>query len=425
MCHLFHSGWGAPCPCPRTRVPPLWSDSQRRTEDDRPWRTNAWRCPGSRPVTVNEQPHQNEETEAAPATEATARSQFLRSTRDGVLRLCNTLVGIFAFITVFNWFEFPEGVREPLIASDVLCLLAFGGMAAWLRKDRGPRSVVVVTFAVVALLLQNILLAHTLRPSLVYFGYIVIIALATGAIAVSRKVALGFLGLVWIPTVPVLIATTPSADWTHILTALFAASVVMLLIQRHNERLLVEGRQRLAAELALRTANDQLEILSQRDPLTGLGNRRFLTSRLEALCNSPSTRLSLALIDLDQFKPINDNLGHLDGDRFLRRVAGALREATRGGDSVGRWGGDEFIVILPDTGLDAAQHAAARLVERVRAVGGEHGLGGHLVTASVGVAERQPGESADALVHRADMAAYAAKAEGGDQFSVGAGAPLH
>jgi two-component system, cell cycle response regulator len=146
------------------------------------------------------------------------------------------------------------------------------------------------------------------------------------------------------------------------------------------------------------------------DPLTRLHNRRFILSQLGALVSAARRHgrpLSVAAVDLDGFKAINDERGHAAGDQVLIAVARALRAALRAEDGVGRLGGEEFLVLLPDADPNAAEHAAERLREAVAALPPPA-----RVTTSVGWATLADDESPDELVRRADDALYAAKAAG-------------
>ncbi len=171
---------------------------------------------------------------------------------------------------------------------------------------------------------------------------------------------------------------------------------------------------RLLTEIKRR--EDELEILSKRDALTKLANRRHLLERIEVeVARVPRGHpLVAVMIDLDRFKQINDAQGHLRGDEMLADVATALKAATRRVDVVGRYGGDEFLVLLPDTKRDDAQVVVDRLVAAVRDVGIRYDAD-HPVTASVGVAEAVPSDDSISLMRRADKNAYEAKRAGGDR----------
>lgn len=164
----------------------------------------------------------------------------------------------------------------------------------------------------------------------------------------------------------------------------------------------------------MRQANEQLRRLSVTDDLTGLRNRRAFEERL-ALEFSMSRRrrreLAILLLDVDNFKSINDRWGHAAGDTALRRLSALLRTTVRLPDLVARYGGEEFGVLLPESGLAAGQGFARRLLERVRAEPWEHGP----VTVSIGVATLNDSLlNGFQLVSMADEALYAAKRNGKD-----------
>jgi diguanylate cyclase (GGDEF)-like protein len=126
--------------------------------------------------------------------------------------------------------------------------------------------------------------------------------------------------------------------------------------------------------------------------------------------------LALLMIDLDNFKLVNDEHGHLRGDEVLMQIAGALERSTRFSDVAGRYGGDEFAVILPDTDVEQARRVAGRLVEGIREVGARVDAK-KPVTASVGIAVAESNDDARSLHRRADEAAYRAKQRGGDRIA--------
>jgi two-component system, cell cycle response regulator len=151
----------------------------------------------------------------------------------------------------------------------------------------------------------------------------------------------------------------------------------------------------------------RLEALLFEDPLTGLVNRRFILTQLAGMISGARRHhrdLTIAMIDIDHFKAVNDSRGHAEGDRVLAAVAQALRRHLRAEDQLGRLGGEEFLALLPDTDAAAAPAAA----EKIRA-----SVAPTAVTVSVGHASWE-GESADELLSRADDALYAAKARGRD-----------
>ena len=164
----------------------------------------------------------------------------------------------------------------------------------------------------------------------------------------------------------------------------------------------------------LRTAVGELDRLARTDPLTSIYNRRQIAELLDAAIATAARHrqpLSVLMVDVDHFKDVNDSHGHNVGDGVLCAIADGLRDAIRSGDFVGRWGGEEFFIILPHTEADGA----ALVAERVRRGVAETPVvvDGDLLamTVSVGVAEFA-GEHVDALVDRADAALYAAKAAG-------------
>ena len=156
------------------------------------------------------------------------------------------------------------------------------------------------------------------------------------------------------------------------------------------------------------------------DGLTGVANRVLLTDRIShAVTRSKrsSTPISLLFCDLDEFKMVNDTLGHTRGDELLALVTRRLVATVRSGDTVARLGGDEFAVLLDDADPAMAFDIATRLIE---AVGAEASIGGHTLfpSMSVGVATTNPGVSANDLLRNADVAMYAAKRSGKGQAEV-------
>lgn len=158
--------------------------------------------------------------------------------------------------------------------------------------------------------------------------------------------------------------------------------------------------------------NSALERLSASDALTGLHNRRAFETRLEEEISRASryhAALSLAIVDVDHFKPYNDSMGHVAGDVVLRRVGDVLRRNARHGDVVARIGGEEFAVILPNT----SRNGASVMAERFRRAIAREPWPNRPMTISVGVATAENGETArSTMMSTADAALYEAKRSG-------------
>ncbi|QGG96580.1 GGDEF domain-containing protein [Actinomarinicola tropica] len=222
----------------------------------------------------------------------------------------------------------------------------------------------------------------------------------------------------------------------HADRALAFASHAALALQNARTFALVqrEVEERRRAEDELRSANDalrrrmaEIEALQEslreqavRDPLTGLFNRRYLLESLAgelSRCQRDDVPLALVLVDVDHFKVVNDTLGHEAGDGILIAIAELLRHRIREGDVACRYGGEEFVVVLPGTTLDVAAERADRW--RKDLIGAVSPDGVDPVTISVGVAAA-PGHGTTPrdLVRAADQAMYAAKAAGRDRVVI-------
>jgi two-component system cell cycle response regulator len=212
----------------------------------------------------------------------------------------------------------------------------------------------------------------------------------------------------------------PGADVDEVCAALAAGAVDVWTSAGVGAELIarvrVAYRSRQLLDLALRRYSD-LEDLAYRDELTELPNRRGASRQIDVLISRARRhghQLALLLIDADRFKAVNDKHGHAVGDVVLRDLAARLRERVRREDVVGRWGGEEFVVALPETTPDGAAAVAEALrdgISRSPITADDASLD---VTVSIGVAA-WTGEELDDLVDRADRALYAAKAAGRDR----------
>ncbi|MCG6118033.1 MAG: diguanylate cyclase [Aquimonas sp.] len=240
------------------------------------------------------------------------------------------------------------------------------------------------------------------------------------------------------------IKVTPplTSTWSfRILTLLLLAGVLAgFYLWRVAE--LTAQRRRLAAQVEQRTrelsaqkdaleatahalagANERLRRLSLVDELTGLANRRSLIERLQQAAAQEGPRV-LALIDLDHFKRINDGQGHQAGDEVLRDFAQVLRLECQGQAVAGRWGGEEFLCLLPGLSSAQGEQWAGRLLERVRARRVEYAGTVVPYTVSLGLALARPEEALDQWLARTDTALYRAKAGGRDCYAVDRAADL-
>jgi len=200
-----------------------------------------------------------------------------------------------------------------------------------------------------------------------------------------------------------------------------ASTLLVLGLVYSRYRLRVRTSREIAVKnTQLELAYARVEELSRTDELTALPNRRAILERLaieRARCERTGGPLALALADIDDFKRCNDEWGHECGDQVLRAVADTLRGAVRATDAVGRLGGEEFLLVLPDTDLDGAALAAEKARAAVEAAtihGGDHEV---RVTVTLGVCAAQH-ETAEATLRKADQAMYLGKRNGKNRVEV-------
>jgi diguanylate cyclase (GGDEF)-like protein len=185
-----------------------------------------------------------------------------------------------------------------------------------------------------------------------------------------------------------------------------------LIVRRYNAKLVAKNNQLQALQKELIEKNRRLEFSSLRDPLTSMFNRHFMQDRVEQekqLSLRKKAPLCLILIDIDYFKAVNDQHGHVVGDLVLQEIASIVCSTIRDMDVAARWGGEEFIVLCPDSNLDDAIKLAGRLKDTVGQF--EFNTIGHL-TCSFGVAQHHAKESFVEWFERADKALYKAKNTG-------------
>ncbi|MGI6664033.1 MAG: GGDEF domain-containing protein [Christensenellaceae bacterium] len=162
----------------------------------------------------------------------------------------------------------------------------------------------------------------------------------------------------------------------------------------------------------LEKSNNSLEELTNRDALTGIYNRRFLTQFMEReleTCEQTGNSICVMMLDLDHFKRINDTYGHGFGDEVLIKFTQTVKESLRSYDVLARFGGEEFVVVLHDISLTAAKEIAGRVL---RSVSNMEFRNNERITVSIGLVQSRRGEDIDSLIGRTDTCLYQAKNQG-------------
>ncbi len=165
----------------------------------------------------------------------------------------------------------------------------------------------------------------------------------------------------------------------------------------------------------LRDQKETLKAAATHDPLTGIGNRALLSRRLteeSKRAQRTGTPYCLAILDTDNFKLVNDTWGHGAGDRVLVGIAQELTKAIREYDICGRWGGEEFLVIMPETGLDESKVIVSRIYQAIASLAIAVDTATIRITTSIGITEHKLGENYESTLQRADSALMQAKRTG-------------
>ncbi|MFS6537223.1 diguanylate cyclase [Idiomarina loihiensis] len=200
--------------------------------------------------------------------------------------------------------------------------------------------------------------------------------------------------------------------WFWIIASLITALLVLVIVRA---RLNQYNRTRLQLEQMVKEKTADLETMARQDPLTNLGNRRAFDERLQHelnRCRRDGTYLSLAIIDVDYFKEVNDRYLHTIGDKVLIRLAETLNDEIRDIDYVARWGGEEFAVLITNSELEIAREASERMRERIATTLFDDLVEDMKITVSIGVASSYDYADHSSLLVAADKALYQAKSEG-------------
>lgn len=305
-----------------------------------------------------------------------------------------------AFVLIGVQRYLGKPARVGLLSGTVLLLFLAGIVFDELRESPRQR---VLTFSLLHLSFSawaGVLLWRSRRAGMRAFHRVAAIVLLGFAVVLAYRFLCALL-----PEVP-LFAVSQGVIQT---VAFLAAMVLGFLLTMAFTVMMFREKQVELADLA------------ERDPLTGMNNRLSLdaiSDRHMQRAERHGMPLSVMLFDLDFFKRVNDEFGHLVGDQVLSEVAGRINQVIRGEDVAFRFGGEEFLALLPGASLEQAE----RVAERLRRVIGEEPLtiGGHRLklTASFGVVQYMPGrESWDGCIKRADQALYRAKRGGRDCIS--------
>lgn len=246
------------------------------------------------------------------------------------------------------------------------------------------------------------------------FGFILMDRRAVWLASISALTLLAILSYAAafgvIPYAPVVVPPVDAVGRLFWMNSLFFfAAPFLLILPVLADQMLMWWREREA----------RIRQMSRTDALTGLPNRRHILEQAEAAASRTARTgevFTLAVLDLDHFKSVNDTWGHPVGDAVLRAAAYCLREHLRQGDLVGRFGGEEFLVLLPATPATTAVEVLERLRQALRRLVIDNGAGGQLgISASFGAAIHGMGDELQHSICRADEALYAAKTAGRDR----------
>lgn len=329
------------------------------------------------------------------------------------------LVGCGAIVVIWGM-EFARGELAPwdrwaypfLLLALALC----AALLTWSSRHADlARLIAVASFnAYPPFALFNILFLSEGPPDeyqLLTNLYWLPMAYGTAFVFLTMRTALALSAVVYAATFGVILWHLERGDMLHwpaylapMMHNLAVAQVVYVIVLLAVSRLRADFYRNQAVM-------ETMQQVASTDPLTGLLNRRALGDHLAAarsLVQRGAQPMSVLLIDVDHFKQINDAGGHALGDRVLVELSARLQAQLRLADRLGRWGGEEFLIMAAATPLGAA----SELAERIRRAACEAPCGGRGITLSLGVAECRREDTIDSLVQRADRALYAAKASG-------------
>jgi diguanylate cyclase len=320
------------------------------------------------------------------------------------LLVCLSLF-VCAFLDLLPWQVAIEGTAGIVTLIAAFCAIVRSGLN---RRFSDPSLTTEQAAAAILFLAYIMYHADAAREALTLF-YMVLMLFAALRLSAARLGALAILALVahgamlhfsYLRDQEYMDLEAAATEFAILMVTLPWFAAMGGYVNRLRTRLADSNQQ-------LEEALERIRDIAVRDELTGTHNRRFLTESLArelARAGRSGGRFSVCLIDVDHFKAVNDTQGHAAGDEVLRQIAAIARRDLRGIDVFGRFGGEEFLLLLPDTD----QPGASVVAERIRAaVAAETG-----VTVTIGVAQHAKDEAPAALLARADQALYRGKASG-------------
>ncbi len=359
------------------------------------------------------------------------------------LRLRNyssMIAGQAALLVIFDWIMWDVLPHATLLMYDAAWALVSSVELVWWWRNRDRINTVqectrwhiafIVFTGFFALFWGG--MAFWLFPDdLIHQMVLLMLLLGLAGASVSTNTVYPLSFYIWIVgvMVPPILRFASEGDQVHWAIAGFATLYLAVLIRGGGvvgDAFLDALRQRFDKERVIQEllvqqsianeARSEAELLARTDLLTGLNNRRAFYEIATPVWSSGlrnNRNVSAILLDIDHFKVLNDNYGHALGDKVLQSVASILAVSARGGDVVARWGGEEFILLLPETNLQAAKALAERLRVLISEMRVECGQTPLAITASFGVVQRTEScLTIDELTSRADRCLYQAKSEG-------------
>lgn len=329
----------------------------------------------------------------------------------------NLLSALFLGVTILPCYAFFYVIFGDSINA-LMCLLAMIGPISAIFILRKSANIVLAREAIV-ISLFGLLLALTYRlgginaPTVIWITLCPLIAMTAGGLRpglIWSILALVAVSGIYIADIFSLLVLISAVD-RRLLAAVssigfvFTVAVHLVLAERNSAKALAK------LDMAMNTIYD----LAIRDELTGIYNRRHLMNVINEVRSKASIQelpFCVCLIDIDHFKRINDTHGHAAGDEILRQLAASIQAQIRNGDCFGRFGGEEFLVLLPDTTAETAMTFIERIRQSVEAAAFIPEHGDEKITISVGIAEYVKSEAVEMTISRADGALYAAKEHG-------------